>query len=203
MFHPCCTTHIKGMKVHPITHVIHIRCESICNWAYACLLYCILHSHKVRRYMDSYYSLGAYEGLKIALALLGKMAVSGSFAVLYMYSAELFPTEVRYVWVMLCAHTLLWPHIYLLGHLVWVLPVWPLELEGYLLLSYFSWWVVQCVQDTSVRWPLPVLQPTSHAMVVLSALGLVAGFLTLSLPETLGQPLPETLADLERRTVPV
>ena len=40
------------------------------------------------------------ESPKVALALLGKMAVSGSYCVLYLFSAELFPTEVRYdiVW---------------------------------------------------------------------------------------------------------
>ena len=45
------------------------------------------------------------------------------------------------------------------------------------------------------------MQPASHAMVILSVLGLVAGFLTLTLPETLDQPLPEALADVEQRTI--
>lgn len=40
----------------------------------------------------------ANESPKIALALLGKMAVTGSYCALYLFSAELFPTEVRYVW---------------------------------------------------------------------------------------------------------
>ena len=41
-------------------------------------------------------SKGASAGIKTSLALLGKMAVAGSFGVVYLYSAELFPTEVRY-----------------------------------------------------------------------------------------------------------
>ena len=41
--------------------------------------------------------VGVNESLEIVLALLGKSAVTGSFAIIYLYSAELFPTEVRYV----------------------------------------------------------------------------------------------------------
>ena len=35
--------------------------------------------------------------IKLVLALLAKSAVAASFAVIYLYSAELFPTQVRYV----------------------------------------------------------------------------------------------------------
>ena len=41
--------------------------------------------------------VGVNESLEIVLALLGKSAVTGSFAIICLYSAELFPTEVRYV----------------------------------------------------------------------------------------------------------
>ena len=37
------------------------------------------------------------DGLKSGLALLGKAAVAASFTLVYLYSAELFPTEVRYI----------------------------------------------------------------------------------------------------------
>ena len=34
--------------------------------------------------------------LKVIAALVGKFAVAGSFGVIYLFSAELFPTQVRY-----------------------------------------------------------------------------------------------------------
>ena len=34
--------------------------------------------------------------MKLVMALVGKFAVSGSFALTYLFSAELFPTQVRY-----------------------------------------------------------------------------------------------------------
>ena len=50
------------------------------------------------------------ESVKLVLSLVGKCAVTGSFSVIYLFSAELFPTEVRYimgstrhVWCILCS----------------------------------------------------------------------------------------------------
>ena len=37
------------------------------------------------------------ESVKLVLSLVGKCAVASSFSVIYLYSAELFPTEVRYI----------------------------------------------------------------------------------------------------------
>ena len=43
--------------------------------------------------------------MKLVMALVGKFAVAGSFALIYLFSAELFPTKVRYgvvVWRLGC-----------------------------------------------------------------------------------------------------
>ena len=38
-----------------------------------------------------------HHSLGLLVALLGKFSVAGSFSVIYLYSAELFPTQVRNV----------------------------------------------------------------------------------------------------------
>ena len=38
---------------------------------------------------------GTASSSRIAVALIGKFAVAGSFAFVYLYTAELFPTQVR------------------------------------------------------------------------------------------------------------
>ena len=51
--------------------------------------------------------LGCGEPLTLTLALAGKCAVANSFCALYLFSAELFPTEVRYtimLWLVLYRH---------------------------------------------------------------------------------------------------
>ena len=40
--------------------------------------------------------IGWSESLTLSLALLGKCAVTSSFCIITLYSAELYPTEVRY-----------------------------------------------------------------------------------------------------------
>ena len=40
---------------------------------------------------------GLGESVGLVLSLLGKCAVAGSFCIIYLYTAELFPTEVRCV----------------------------------------------------------------------------------------------------------
>ncbi|PAA53956.1 hypothetical protein BOX15_Mlig011217g1 [Macrostomum lignano] len=99
--------------------------------------------------------------LKITLASLGKFAVSAAFAIIYVYSAEVFPTVIRNAGVGMastCARIggLLAPQIVLLN----------------------AFWQ-----------PLP--------FVLIGALAVSAGLLALLLPETLRQPLPETIEDGE------
>ena len=38
---------------------------------------------------------GSNGTVKLVMALVGKFAVAGSFAIIYLFSAELFPTTVR------------------------------------------------------------------------------------------------------------
>jgi hypothetical protein len=40
-------------------------------------------------------ALGFGESVRLLVALLGKCSVAASFSVIYLYSAELFPTEIR------------------------------------------------------------------------------------------------------------
>ena len=43
--------------------------------------------------------LGSSASLKMAVALLGKFTVTGSFVIIKLYAAELFPTQIRCVHV--------------------------------------------------------------------------------------------------------
>jgi MFS family permease len=106
------------------------------------------------------YWAGWYESVRLVIALLGKCSVAASFCVVYLYSAELFPTEVRSLGLGAVS-----AFARLGGILTPIL----------LLLS-------------SVSLGLP--------MLMMGCLGLLAGLLSLYLPETLNQPLPETLAEL-------
>ncbi len=42
-----------------------------------------------------HYDIGYDSRLIVMMAMFGKLAMSGSFAYIYMYTAELFPTQVR------------------------------------------------------------------------------------------------------------
>merc|ERR1719233_2511773 len=44
-----------------------------------------------------------YDTIRLSLALIGKMGISAGFAVVYVYTAELFPTKVRNSAVGLCS----------------------------------------------------------------------------------------------------
>ena len=87
--------------------------------------------------------VGVNESLEIVLALLGKSAVTGSFAIIYLYSAELFPTEVRYDVV--CSTTELNEMICCIlcvmctGVLDLEWPVWGQEWAVFCLLLFFFW----------------------------------------------------------------
>lgn len=95
------------------------------------------------------------------ISLLGKSCIAGSFAIIYNYTAELFPTVVRNTALgigSMCAR--------LSGALTPMI----------MLLDSFN----------------PKVPPT-----VFGCIALVSGFLALYLPETMNQPMPETLEDGE------
>lgn len=99
--------------------------------------------------------------IRITIVLMGKSCVAGSFAVVYNYTAELFPTVVRNTAVgigSMCARfsSTLTPMIFLLDSLD---PRMPTALFGLIVLT--------------------------------------AGYMALYLPETLNQPMPETMEDGE------
>lgn len=99
--------------------------------------------------------------ITVTIVLVGKACVAGSFAVVYNYTAELFPTVVRNTALgigSMCA-----------------------RLSGAL---------------TPLIFLLDSLNPKVPA-VLFGLVALMAGFLALYLPETLNQPMPESIEDGE------
>ncbi|XP_032687664.1 organic cation transporter protein isoform X2 [Odontomachus brunneus] len=99
--------------------------------------------------------------ITVTIVMIGKACVAGSFAVVYNYTAELFPTVVRNTALgigSMCA-----------------------RLSGAL---------------TPMIFLLDSLNPKVPA-VLFGVVALVAGFLALYLPETLNQPMPESIEDGE------
>ncbi|KAL6262289.1 hypothetical protein P5V15_007383 [Pogonomyrmex californicus] len=97
----------------------------------------------------------------VTIVLVGKACIAGSFAVVYNYTAELFPTVVRNTAIgigSMCA-----------------------RLSGAL---------------TPMIFLLDSLDPRIPA-VLFGLIALVAGFLAFYLPETLNQPMPESIEDGE------
>merc|ERR1712110_260243 len=105
----------------------------------------------------------SYLGLIISLAMTGKFFISGTFALAYLYTAELFPTPVRNVAV-----------------------------GG---ASTFA-----RVGSMSAPYIVDILGRLNAGIptVIFGAASIIAGLLSLLLPETLNKKLPETVADVER-----
>nr|XP_002739655.2 PREDICTED: organic cation transporter protein-like [Saccoglossus kowalevskii] len=98
----------------------------------------------------------------IALAMTGKFAVSAAFAIVYVFSAEIYPTPVRTIGMgfsSMCA-----------------------RVGGIL--------APQMILIKTLWEPLPI--------IIFGATSILAGLLTLLLPETRNQKLPETLMEGER-----
>ncbi|GLV31837.1 uncharacterized protein CBL_07597 [Carabus blaptoides fortunei] len=96
------------------------------------------------------------------IVMFGKFFIASSFAIIYNYSAELFPTVVRNS-----------------------------------ALGIGS----MCARASGALTPLITLldsfDPTLPS-VIFAVIALVSGFLTLFLPETMGQPMPQTIEDGEK-----
>lgn len=109
--------------------------------------------------LAAYMASGSTESTVVAM--FGKFFIASSFAVIYNYSAELFPTVVRN--------------------------------SAMGLGSMFA-------RMSGVSVPLITLldsfEPKLPA-VIFAIISIVSGFLTLFLPETMGQPMPQTLEDGE------
>jgi len=105
----------------------------------------------------------SYLGLIISLAMTGKFFISGTFALAYLYTAELFPTPVRNVAV-----------------------------GGASTFARIGSMSAPYIVDILGRLNAGI--PT----VIFGVTSIIAGLLSLLLPETLNKKLPETVADVER-----
>lgn len=97
-----------------------------------------------------------------SIVMFGKLTIAGSFAVIYNYSAELFPTVVRNSAMGLGS---------------------------------------MCARLSGALTPLIVLLDSFDPKVpavIFGTLSLISGAWVLLLPETMGQPMPESIADGER-----
>merc|ERR1711874_3989 len=104
----------------------------------------------------------SYLGLIISLAMTGKFFISGTFALAYLYTAELFPTPVRNVAV-----------------------------GGASTFARIGSMSAPYIVDILGRLNAGI--PT----VIFGAASIIAGLLSLLLPETLNKKLPENVADVE------
>lgn len=96
-----------------------------------------------------------------AIVMAGKFLISSSFAIVYNYSAELFPTVIRNS-----------------------------------AMGIFS----MCARTSGALTPLITLLDSFNPKlpsVVFAVIALVSGFLALFLPETLGEPMPQSIEDGE------
>ncbi|XP_075677374.1 organic cation transporter protein-like [Dermatophagoides pteronyssinus] len=109
--------------------------------------------------ISSFLSAG---NLKMWLAILGKMSISGSFSLIYVYSAEIFPTILRITGLGMCSF---------------------------------------CSRFGAMSAPYLLqlhLFGDSFPFRVIGIITLLAGIVSILLPETKGKKLPDTLAEVEQ-----
>nr|XP_046919037.1 organic cation transporter protein-like [Dermatophagoides farinae] len=100
--------------------------------------------------------------MKMWLAILGKMSISGSFSLVYVYAAEMFPTILRITGLGMCSF---------------------------------------CARFGAMTAPYLLqlhLFGDSFPFLVIGIITLIAGIVSIILPETKGKKLPDTLAEVEQ-----
>lgn len=118
--------------------------------------------------------------LPVSVAMVGKFLISMTFAIAYLYTAELFPTKVRNVAVGTAstfARIGSMSAPYIVDLLVW-------------LLKTLTW----------ARWKCFFFQGAIHPaipVIIFGAFSASAGMLSLMLPETLNRKMPESVAEVE------
>ncbi|XP_048240049.1 organic cation transporter protein-like [Haliotis rufescens] len=110
------------------------------------------------------YGNSSLDWVTVALSMVGKFGASGAFAIVFVYTAELFPTVVRNSGVGVSSF---------------------FARIGGMVSPYIADLGVLVGGDLKVALPL----------IVFGGLSIVAGLLTLFLPETLKRRLPETIED--------
>ena len=121
------------------------------------------------------------------MAFTGKFFISGSFSVIYTYTAELFPTTVRTIGLGLGS---------LGGGLGGVIAPYILSLQV-MLNNFFSDLILNKESDSNLIQKPPV-EISWLPTAIFSGLCVGSAFLLLILPETRGRPLYETMAMAEK-----
>ena len=87
--------HFTQIKVHTAAMVLNIIVQYMSRTAsfYPWMILINFHIPVCRGALFKYTGFG--DSPKIVLAMVGKFAIAGSFALVYLYTAELFPTQVR------------------------------------------------------------------------------------------------------------
>lgn len=121
------------------------------------------------------------KSLGTPFALLGKFAVAAAFGVIYLYSAELFPTQVRNIGLGVTSVGARLGGI--LAPIVLMTVSWAYLNNGF----------------RNILFSIIIQAQYSHSipMLLMGILALGTGLLSLTLPETLNKPMPDTLKDLE------
>jgi OCT family organic cation transporter-like MFS transporter 4/5 len=126
----------------------------------------------------------------ITFAMIGKMCITASYGVIYIFTAESFPTVVRNGGVGASSMFARVGGIVANSLLILVKLSIVVHTKSTLKISFATIQSLHTIQFQGDFWkPLPLL--------IFGAASLTAGFLALLIPETFGKRLPETMEDGE------